>query len=176
KKIEFLGPYTAQQIGVNRHLGQLNNVQENIHQVQLTSVSPNNIKNYVGQHSDVLDVIRVWDWEAAFAKLKPEIGLIPYVDFEDNDILRFNNTLYWTASMKPILPTSVSLENRWYNEHLVYTHVPNGFLTLEATDGQIVDSSEFFQQREIYYGEGGLFEQTWSGYPNSRGSTSAELG
>ena len=176
KKIEFLGPYTAQQIGVNRYLGELNNVQENIHDVKLTSVSANNIKNYVNQHSDVLDVIRVWDWEAAFAKLKPEIGLIPYVDFEDNDILRFNNTLYWTASMKPILPTSVSLENRWYNEHLVYTHVPNGFLTLEATDGQIVDSGEFFKQREIYYGEGGLFEQTWSGYPNSRGSTSAELG
>ena len=176
KKIEYLGPYTAQQIGVNRYLGELNDVQENIHDVQLTSVSLNNIKNYVQQNSDVLDVIRVWDWEAAFAKLKPEIGLIPYVDFEDNDILRFNNTLYWTASMKPILPTSVSLENRWYNEHLVYTHVPDGFLTLEATDGQIVDSSEFFKQREIYYGEGGLFEQTWSGYPNSRGSESAELG
>ncbi|WP_420546450.1 UPF0182 family protein [Nitrosopumilus sp.] len=176
KKIEFLGPYTAQQIGVNRYLGELTNVQENIHDVKLTSVSPNNINNYVKQNSDVLDVIRVWDWEAAFAKLKPEIGLIPYVDFEDNDILRFNNTLYWTASMKPILPTSVSLENRWYNEHLVYTHVPDGFLTLEATSGQIVDSSEFFQQREIYYGEGGLFEQTWSAYPNSRGSNSAELG
>ncbi|MDH5697211.1 MAG: UPF0182 family protein [Nitrosopumilus sp.] len=176
KKIEFLGPYTAQQIGVNRYLGELNDVQENIHDVQLKSVSANNIKNYVKQNSDVLDVIRVWDWEAAFAKLKPEIGLIPYVDFEDNDILRFNNTLYWTASMKPILPTSVSLENRWYNEHLVYTHVPDGFLTLEATDGQIVDSGEFFKQREIYYGEGGLFEQTWSGYPNSRGGNSAELG
>ena len=176
KKIEFLGPYTAQQIGVNRYLGELNNVQENTHDVQLTSVSPNNIKNYVSQNSDVLDVIRVWDWEAAFAKLKPEIGLIPYVNFEDNDILRFNNTLYWTASMKPVLPTSVSLENRWYNEHLVYTHVPEGFLTLEATDGQIVDSSQFFKQREIYYGEGGLFETTWSGYPNSRGSDSAELG
>lgn len=175
KKIEFLGPYTAQQIGVNRYLGELNNIQENTHDVQLTSVSPNNINNYVKQNSDVLDVIRVWDWEAAFAKLKPEIGLIPYVDFEDNDILRFNNTLYWTASMKPILPTSVSLENRWYNEHLVYTHVPEGFLTLEATDGQIVDSSQFFQQREIYYGEGGLFKQTWSGFPTAR-SESAELG
>ncbi|MDF2421652.1 MAG: UPF0182 family protein [Nitrosopumilus sp.] len=176
KKIEFLGPYTAQQIGVNRYLGELNDVKENIHDVQLTSVSANNIKNYVRQNSDVLDVIRVWDWEAAFAKLKPEIGLIPYVDFEDNDILRFNNTLYWTASMKPILPTSVSLENKWYNEHLVYTHAPNGFLTLEATDGQIVDSGKFFKQREIYYGEGGLFEQTWSAYPNSRGGNSAELG
>ncbi|MEK0320444.1 MAG: UPF0182 family protein [Nitrosopumilus sp.] len=176
KKIEYLGPYTAQQIGVNRFLGELDDIKENTHYVKLSSVSPNNIKNYIQQNSDVLDVIRVWDWEGAFAKLKPEIGLIPYVDFEDNDILRFNNTLYWTASMKPILPSTVSAENRWYNEHLVYTHVPNGFLTLEATDGQIVDSSKFFKQREIYYGEGGLFEQTWSGYPISRGSESAELG
>jgi len=176
KKIEYLGPYTAQQVGVNRYLGELNDIQENTHDPQLTSVSANNINNYVQQNSDVLDVIRIWDWEAAFAKLKPEIGLIPYVDFEDNDILRFNNTLYWTASMKPILPSSVSLDNRWYNEHLVYTHVPNGFLTLEATSGQIVDSDKFFKQREIYYGEGGLFEETWSGYPTSRGSESAELG
>lgn len=176
KKIEYLGPYTAQQIGVNRYLGELDQVQENIHDVKLSAVSPNNINNYVQQNSDVLDVIRVWDWEGAFAKLTPQIGLIPYVDFEDNDILRFNNTLYWTASMKPILPSTVSAENRWYNEHLVYTHVPNGFLTLEATDGQIVDSSKFFKQREIYYGEGGLFEQTWSGFPTSRGSESAELG
>lgn len=177
KKIEYLGPYTAQQIGVNRYLGELTNIQENIHDVQLTSVSPNNINNYVKQNNDVLDVIRVWDWEAAFVKLQPQIGLIPYVDFEDNDILRFNNTLYWTASMKPILPSSVAADDKWYNEHLVYTHVPNGFLTLEATDGQIVDSSEFFKQREIYYGEGGLFKETWSAYPSSLDAQdSAELG
>ena len=175
RKIEYLGPYTAQQIGVNQFIGELDKITKNIHHVQLQSVPPNNIKNYIQQNSDVLDVIRVWDWQAAFAKLKPEIGLIPYVDFEDNDILRFNNTLYWTASMKPILPLSVSEENRWYNEHLVYTHVPNGFLTLEATDGKIVDSAEFFKQRTIYYGEGGLFEQTWTGYPINRGDTTDEL-
>ena len=175
KKLEYLGPYTAQQVGVNRYLGELDKIQENIHDVQLTPVSPNNIQNYIATNADVLDVIRVWDWEAAFAKLKPEIGLIPYVDFEDNDILRFNNTLYWTASMKPILPPSVSAENQWYNEHLVYTHVPTGFLTLGATDGNIVDSSKFFQQRAIYYGEGGLLDQTWSAYPTNRGDVSAEL-
>ncbi len=71
KKIEYLGPYTAQQIGVNRYLGELNDVHEVIHDVKLTSVSPNNIDNYIQQNSDVLDVIRVWDWEGAFAKLKP---------------------------------------------------------------------------------------------------------
>ena len=175
KKIEYLGPYTAQQIGVNRYLGELDQITEHTHDVTLKSISPNQIDQYVQDNADVLDGIRVWDWEAAFAKLKPEIGLIPYVNFEDNDILRFDDKLYWTASMAPILPTSVSLENQWYNEHLVYTHVPEGFLTLEATSGQIVDSSELFEQRQIYYGEGGLLDETWSGYPTDRGSTTAEL-
>ncbi len=176
KKIEYLGPYTAQQIGVNRYLGELDQIHENTHDVHLAVVSPNNIDEYVEENGDVLDVIRVWDWTAAFAKLRPEIGLIPYVGFEDNDILRFNNTLYWTASMKPIVPSTVSLDNMWYNQHLVYTHVPNAFLTLEATNGQIVDSGKFFKQREVYYGEGGLFADTWSGYPTSRGTNSDELG
>ncbi|MGB0855753.1 MAG: UPF0182 family protein, partial [Nitrosopumilus sp.] len=176
KKVEFLGPYKAQEIGVNRYLAELDHIDENIHNVQLQAVSSNNIKNYVRQNSDVLDVIRVWDWTAALAKLKPEIGLIPYVDFKDNDILRFNNTLYWTASMSPTLPSTVTEDTKWYNEHLVYTHVPNGYLTLEATDGQIVDSSQFFQERKIYYGEGGLFQTTtWSGYPTNREGSSAEL-
>ena len=174
KKIEYLGPYTAQQIGVNRYLGELDLIIENIHEVNIPTVNPNIIDQYVDDNDDVLSKIRVWDWNAAFAKLKPEIGLIPYVDFEDNDILRFNDKLYWTASMKPVLPSSVSLENQWYNEHLVYTHVPDGFLTLEATDGQIVDSSELFSQRAIYYGEGGLLDETWSGYPVNR-VESAEL-
>jgi len=175
KKLEYLGPYTAQQIGVNRYLGELYKIEEVIHDVQLSSVSTNNINKYMKQNEDVLNAIRVWDWTAAFAKLKPEIGLIPYVDFEDNDILRFNNTLYWTTSMKPIIPSTVSSGDLWYNEHLVYTHVPNGFLTLEATDGKIVDSSQLFNQRIIYYGEGGLLDETWSAYPTARGETSAEL-
>lgn len=175
KKIEYLGPYNAQQIGVNRYLGELDLVEEHIHDVTLKSISPNNISGYIDENKDVLDGIRVWDWQAAFAKLKPEIGLIPYVTFEDNDILRFNDKLYWTASMAPVLPSSVSAENRWYNEHLVYTHVPEGFLTLEATDGTIVDSSELFPQRKIYYGEGGLLDTTWSGYPTNREGTTAEL-
>ena len=175
RKLEYLGPYTAQQIGVNGFLGELDKIQENVHEVELVPISPNEIKSYVEQNSDLLGTIRLWDWEAAFAKLKPEIGLIPYVDFEDNDILRFNNTLYWTTSMKPILPPAVALEDRWYNEKLVYTHVPNGFLTLDATAGSIVDSSELFSQRTIYYGEGGLLDDTWSAYPTSRGDTSAEL-
>ena len=60
---------------------------------QLERFLQNHIQEYIQQNKDLLDVIRIWDWDAAFAKLKPEIGLIPYVDFEDNDILRFNGFL-----------------------------------------------------------------------------------
>jgi uncharacterized membrane protein (UPF0182 family) len=175
RKLEYLGPYTLQQIEVNRYLGELDKIKTTTNEVKLTSISPNNIRSFMQQNNDVLDSIRIWDWEAASAKLRPEIGLIPYIEFQDNDVLRFNSTLYWTVSMKPVLPSSVSLENRWYNEHLVYTHVPNGFLTLDATTGQTIDSSNLFSQRAIYYGESGLFEQTWSAYPTTRGSTSAEI-
>jgi uncharacterized protein len=174
RKIEYLGPYKAQQIGVNRYLAQLDQISIVPHTVKLSPVPPEQISDYVAANNDVLSKIRVWNWDAAFAKLKPEIGLIPYVDFEDNDILRFNDTLYWTASMKPILPSSVSAENVWYNQHFVYTHVDNGFLTLDANNGTIVDSSQFFKQRIIYYGEGGLFSDTWSAYPVGR-TVTAEL-
>ena len=168
RKIEFLGPYKAEQIGVNRYLGQLDQISIVTHEVKQNSVSPGDIPSYVAQNNDLLSKVRVWDWDAAFAKLKPEIGLIPYVNFENNDILRFNDTLYWSASMKPVLPDSVTQENTWYNQHLVYTHVDNGFLTLNAQNGTIVDSSKFFQQRMIYYGEGGLCSDTWAAYPKNR--------
>ena len=50
-------------------------------------------------NKDLLKSVRLWDWQAAFDKLKPEIGLIPYIDFADSDILRFNNTLYLSPSL-----------------------------------------------------------------------------
>ncbi len=48
KKIEYLGPYTAQQIGVNRYLGELDQIEEHIHDVTLHPISPNQIDQYVG--------------------------------------------------------------------------------------------------------------------------------
>jgi len=158
RKVEWLGPYVRQEIEVNRYLADISNIE----------VRPYNLTGEAGVSAnsslveDELSVVRLWDWDAAFTKLKPEIGLIPYVDFEDSDIIRFRNRLYWSASMKPILPRGVQLENIWYNEHLVYTHVPNGFFLLDANNGTIVDSSTFFKQRRIYYGEGGLLESTWA--------------
>ncbi|MEN2975121.1 MAG: UPF0182 family protein [Candidatus Caldarchaeales archaeon] len=161
RKVEWLGPYVKQEIMVNRYLADIGNIVRKMY--VFPDRSPiGSIQEEIKTVKEQLDVVRLWDWEAAFTKMKPEIGLIPYVDFEDSDIIRFNGRLYWSASMKPILPVSVKAADVWYNEHLVYTHVPNGFLILDATNGTIVDSSRFFTQRRIYYGEGGLLESVWA--------------
>ena len=161
RKVEWLGPYVKQEITVNRYLADINDVRTVYYNFTGVHYRESVSENW----SDVraaLDTVRLWDWDAAFTKLKPEIGLIPYVDFEDSDILRFNGRLYWSASMKPVLPQGIPPADIWYNEHLVYTHVPNGFLLLDASNGTIVDTSTFFKQRRIYYGEGGLLDQTWA--------------
>lgn len=175
RKIEWRGPYTAQQIAINRYLAELDGVKEIPYDFGIKVVSPERIPTYTATHRELLSKVRLWDWQAAFAKLKPEIGLIPYLDFEDSDILRFADTLYWSASMKPLLPKTVRPEDRWYAQHLVYTHVPAGFLILDSNTGSIVDTGKFFQQRRVYYGEGGLFGENWAAYPIGRGR-SDELG
>ena len=171
RKVEWNGPYTDQEIAVNRYLANLGNVDEIPYNFSLTPLTRDEIRPYIDENAELLDKIRLWDLSGADAKLKPEIGLIPYVDFQDTDILRFNGSLYWSSSMKPILPDTVEAANVWYNQHLVYTHVPNGFLLLDGHDGKIVETQDFFDQRKIYYGEGGLFSETWSAYPSARASS-----
>jgi uncharacterized membrane protein (UPF0182 family) len=168
QKIAWQGPYTSQEISVNRYLAELDKVTEIDYNFSLVTLPENQINAYVTQQKDILDKIRLWDWDAGFAKLKPDIGLIPYIEFQDSDIVRFNGSLYWSASMKPVLPSSVEAGNTWYAEHFVYTHVPEGFLLLDADDGSVQDSNDFFNQRRIYYGESGLLQETWAGYPVDR--------
>ncbi len=168
RKVEWLGPYTVQQIAVNRYFAELDHIREVPYNFSLKAIPEDMIEDNIAENMDLLSKVRLWDWEAGFAKLKPEIGLIPYVDYQDSDILRFNGTLYWSASMKPILPETVLPEDRWYAEHLVYTHVPNGFYILNAHEGVIEEEDRFFKQRRIYYGEGGLLSENWATYPLDR--------
>ncbi|OYT67703.1 MAG: hypothetical protein B6U65_02660 [Candidatus Wolframiiraptor sp. EX4484-121] len=160
RRVEWLGPYVKQEIAVNRYLADIDDVKIFIYNFTAKS-NVLNSSQLSRIHRD-LQTVRLWDWDAAFTKLKPEIGLIPYIDFEDSDILRFRNRLYWSASMKPVLPRGIPPSDIWYNEHLVYTHVPSGFLLLDANNGTVINPSTFFKQRRIYYGEGGLFDTTWA--------------
>ncbi|GBC68565.1 hypothetical protein HRbin01_00248 [archaeon HR01] len=171
QKLGWRGPYVRQEIEVNSFLADLKSIVRQPYNFSQVSVTQATVAEVVDRSREILSKIRLWDWEAAFTKLRPEIGLIPYVDFEDSDIIRFNNTLFWSASLKPVLPPTVTAGDRWYNEHLVYTHIPQGFLMLDAHTGEVVDPSKYFKQRRIYYGEGGtrsLFELTWAAIIDGR--------
>ena len=76
----------------------------------------------------------------------------------------------WAGNSVPIIPESVAPENEWFNQHVIYTHSDVGIKMLEANTGVVVDESQFFEQRRIYYGESGdgLFSTYWSAYPVDR--------
>lgn len=183
KKIEWEGPYIAQQIAVNRYISELDKVQVvNYNPAPpptASSIHPTNIYSIITGNNDVLNNIRLWDQEAAQLRLKPELGQKNDVNFADTNIVRYNNTMYWVAPTAPNLPQDVTPENIWYNEHLVYTHSGRGVLMLGANKGNVIDSSKFFPQKNIYYGDSGptgIFNQAWSAFPITRASSDESEG
>jgi uncharacterized protein len=185
KKIQWMGPYVAQEIAVNRYIAELDKVQiVNYHAKpppspsSSGSISPSTIQDIVNENKDTLDSIRLWDRQAAQNKLKTELGQKNDINFAYTDVLRFNNTMFWAAPTTPSLPVNITLENRWYNEHLVYTHATNrGVLMLDGHTGDVVESSKYFKQKNIYYGQGGQTGNfgAWSAFPIDR-TTSDEIG
>lgn len=171
KKIEWRGPYTAQEIAVNRYMYELEGIQIVNYDVKSPTVSPSRIQSIVDENRETLNNIRLWDQEAAGSKLKPELGQRNDIHYVDTDILRFGDTMYWTGTTTPNLPEDVSQADKWFNEHFTYTHANVGVKMLEADAGNIADESKFFEQRRIYYGESdatGLFDKVWSAYPVGR--------
>lgn len=179
KKIQWGGPYIAQEIAVNRYIAELDKVQTVNYSLAAppslssssSSLPPPSISAMVNGNNDALNNIRLWDQQAAQLKLKPQLGQKNDINFADTNIVRFNNTMYWAAPTAPNLPADVIPENIWYNEHFVYTHSGKGVLMMEANTGNVIDSSKFFKQKNIYYGDSGptgIFNQAWSAFPAGR--------
>jgi len=179
KKIQWGGPYIAQEIAVNRYIAELDKVQTVNYSLAAppppssasSSLPPPSISAMVNGNNDALNNIRLWDQQAAQLKLKPQLGQKNDVNFADTNIVRFNNTMYWAAPTAPNLPADVTPENIWYNEHFVYTHSGKSVLMMEANTGNVIDSSKFFKQKNIYYGDSGptgIFNQAWSAFPVGR--------
>jgi hypothetical protein len=177
KKVEYKGPYNAQEIAVNRDMAELGRINIVNYDVKPPSVSPSAIRGIVDENRETLGNIRLWDQETSTQKLKPELGQRNDISFSGTDTLRFGGTMYWTGSTAPMLPDSLARGNEWFNQHLVYTHANPGFKMLEADTGNIVDEGKFFAQKRIYYGEStdnSLFSSYWSAYPVGR-ETSDEI-
>jgi uncharacterized protein len=187
KKIEWEGPYIAQQIAVNRYIAELDKVDVVTYNPALpppssyisststsSSIHRANISARLTANNGLLNNIRLWDQDAAQLKLKPELGQKNDVNFADTNIVKFNNTMYWAAPTAPTLPQDVTPDDTWFNEHFVYTHSGKGVLMMGATTGTVIDSSKFFKQKNIYYGESGptgIFNQAWSAFPVARTSS-----
>ena len=171
KKIEWRGPYTAQEIAVNRYTHDLEGIEIVNYDVKPNTVTPSRIRSIVDDNRETLNNSRLWDQEAASSKLKPELGQRNDIHYVDTDILRFGDTMYWTGTTTPNLPADVTVADRWFSEHITYTHANVGVKMLEADTGNVADEQRFFDQRRIYYGESdssGLFDKVWSAYPVGR--------
>lgn len=178
RKIEWNGPYITQQIEINHYMHGLDKIRVVNYDVAQPSISSSAIKSTVEQNSDVLNNIRLWDEANAKTRLEQQLGQRSDLSFFDFDILRFDGSMYWTGTTVPDIPKSVASKDAWFNQHFIYTHSDVGMKMLEADTGNIVDESQFFNQRRTYYGEsgdGGVFSTYWSAYPVV-GTRSEEVG
>jgi uncharacterized membrane protein (UPF0182 family) len=97
------------------------------------------------------------------------------MSLSDPHIVRFGQTSYWAATASPALPESIAQPDRWFQEHMIYTHSDTGVKMLEVNTGNFVDSTQFFKQNRIYYGESGesgIFTKSWSAFPADRRESS----
>lgn len=170
-------PYIAQQIEVNRNMHGLDQIEVINYDVAQPSIPSSGIQPTVEQNGDVLGNILLWDEANAKTKLEQELAQRSDLKYFDFDVLRFGGSAYWAGTTVPVIPASVTQENEWFNQHVIYTHSDVGIKMLEADTGVVVDEGQFFDQRRIYYGESGdgLFSTYWSAYPVDR-TESAELG
>lgn len=176
-KTELSEPYIAQQIEVNRYMYGLDQVQIVNYNIAQPAIQSSDIRTVVDQNADILNNVRLWDEKNAKEKLAQEISQRSDLRYSDFDLLRFGGSTYWAGSTVPVIPTNVAPSDEWSSNHMVYTHSNSGVKMLDADIGGIVDNSQFFEQRRIYYGESdnGLFSTYWSAYPVDR-KDSREIG
>jgi uncharacterized membrane protein (UPF0182 family) len=178
KKVEWYGPHIAQEIAVNRYIHGLDQIQILSDDTNVPSISRSSIQSILSQNIGILNNIRLWDETNARSRLSQELGQRNDITYVDIDIVRFGNAMYWASTAAPVIPEALTQRDKWFNQHMVYTHSDVGVKLLEANTGNVIDESPFFKQHQIYYGksgESGVFSKFWSAYPVDR-TESFELG
>jgi uncharacterized membrane protein (UPF0182 family) len=170
KKVDWIGPYKAQEIALNRYLAGLDQIQ-NISLGVPVSPSVTTVKSAVAQNSDILSVIRLWDRTSATAVLKAQAD-------QDNDsisnisMLRFGGRMYWTATTVPNPSAESSQKGEWYTQHFMNTHSKRSIIMLDASNGTVIDETRFFKNTQAYYDQGASAGASsgnnyWSGFSSS---------
>jgi hypothetical protein len=131
-------PMTQKEIQVTRWSAGL----ENIVSMPLSSLP-------VGNTSRIVTLVRQWDHDASYTKMRNQIG-VNWMQLSDSSIIYINGHEYWVA------PTTINyLTDDWISQHLIYTHAARIILIDSHTGDYVTVQQAFGVETDplIYYGE-----------------------
>jgi len=103
-----------------------------------------------GNVSTILSHVRQWDFEAAYTRMKSQIG-VNWMDLADVEIVYINGVEYWIAPTTVLYPAT-----DWISQHLIYTH-SSRIIAIDSHSGDFIPIPKAFgvsREPLIYYGEG----------------------
>jgi hypothetical protein len=131
-------PMTMKEIQVTRWAAGL----ENVTTGPLSSLP-------AGNTSTIVSLVRQWDHDASYTKMKNQIG-VNWMQLSDSQIIYLNGHEYWAA------PTTINYPaNDWISHHLIYTHAAR-IVLIDSHTGDYVSVQQAFgvkSEPSIYYGE-----------------------
>jgi hypothetical protein len=102
-----------------------------------------------GNTSIILSLVRQWDHDASYTKMKNQIG-VNWMQLSASQIIYLNNHEYWAA------PTTINYPTAdWISHHLIYTHAAR-IIIIDSHTGNYVSVQDAFgvkTEPSIYYGE-----------------------
>ncbi len=131
-------PLTMKQIEVTRWAAGLQNVA-----AEPLSNLP------AGNTSMIVSLVRQWDHDASYTKMKNQIG-VNWMQLSESQIIYLKGHEYWAAPTTINYPT-----NDWISHHLIYTHATR-IIVIDSHTGEYVPVEKAFGIKSeplIYYGE-----------------------
>jgi hypothetical protein len=102
-----------------------------------------------GNTSMIVSVVRQWDHDASYTKMKNQIG-VNWMQLSASQIIYLNGHEYWAAPTTINYPT-----DDWISHHLIYTHAAR-IIVIDSHTGEYVPVQKAFgvnTEPSIYYGE-----------------------
>ncbi len=102
-----------------------------------------------GNTSMIVSVVRQWDHDASYTKMKNQIG-VNWMQLSASQIIYLNGHEYWAAPTTINYPT-----DDWISHHLIYTHAAK-IIVIDSHTGEYVSVPQAFgvnTEPSIYYGE-----------------------
>ena len=102
-----------------------------------------------GNTSTIVSLVRQWDHDASYTKMKNQIG-VNWMQLSESQIIYLNGHEYWAAPTTINYPT-----DDWISHHLIYTHAAR-IIVIDSHTGEYVTVQKAFgvnAEPSIYYGE-----------------------